>query len=120
MAIMHYALCINQKFHRSFDRPNLSLDVKSGYSEKEKIAEIVSIILYSDFKENEYCQIHDNEDFIYREYCVTQPLQRSYAINEERIKILNRMAKASLQNRGDILTTLGATARQKAWNPIRR
>ena len=41
--------------------------------------------LYSDFKENEYCQIHDNEDFMYREYCVMQPLQRSYAINEERI-----------------------------------
>ena len=33
-----------QLFKSSFDRPNLSLDVKAGYSEKEKIAEIVSII----------------------------------------------------------------------------
>ena len=31
-------------FKSTFDRPNLSLDVKVGYSEKEKIAEIVSII----------------------------------------------------------------------------
>ena len=41
--------------------------------------------LYTDFKENEFCQIHDNEDFIYREYSVMQPLQRSYAITDERI-----------------------------------
>ena len=33
-----------QLFKSSFDRPNLSLDVKAGYSEKEKIAEIVSIV----------------------------------------------------------------------------
>ena len=42
-------------------------------------------LLYTNFVENEYCQIHDNEDFIYREYCIMQPLQRSYAITEERI-----------------------------------
>lgn len=41
--------------------------------------------LYSDFEENEICQIHSNEDFMYREYSVMQPLQRSYAITEERI-----------------------------------
>lgn len=41
--------------------------------------------LYSNFEENEFCQIHDNEDFMYREYSVMQPLQRSYAITEERI-----------------------------------
>ena len=42
--------------------------------------------LYADFKENEFCQIYDNTEFIYREYTVMQPLQRSYAITEERIK----------------------------------
>lgn len=41
--------------------------------------------LYADFKENEYCKIYPNTEFIYREYTVMQPLQRSYAINEERI-----------------------------------
>lgn len=41
--------------------------------------------LYADFTENEYCQIYDNEDFMYREYAVMQPMQRSYAFTQERI-----------------------------------
>ena len=41
--------------------------------------------LYSNFEENEFCQIHFNEAFMYREYSVMQPLQRSYAITDERI-----------------------------------
>lgn len=44
--------------------------------------------LYADFEENELCKIYDNEEFIYREYVVMQPLQRSYAITEERIKVM--------------------------------
>lgn len=42
--------------------------------------------LYADFVENEYCKIYRNEEFLYREYTVMQPLQRSYAITEERIE----------------------------------
>lgn len=42
--------------------------------------------LYADFKENEYCKIFDNEDFMYREYAVMQPLQRNYSITEKRIQ----------------------------------
>lgn len=42
--------------------------------------------LYSKFEENEYCKIYKNEEFIYREYAVMQPLQRSYAITPERIE----------------------------------
>lgn len=42
--------------------------------------------LYADFKENEYCKIFDNEDFMYREYVVMQPLQRNYSITEKRIQ----------------------------------
>lgn len=44
--------------------------------------------LYADFKENDLSQIHRNTEFIYREYTVMQPLQRSYAITEERIQDL--------------------------------
>lgn len=42
--------------------------------------------LYTDFAENNISQIHDNTEFIYREYTVMQPLQRSYAITEQRIE----------------------------------
>ena len=41
--------------------------------------------LYTAFEENEYCKIFKNEEFMYREYTVMQPLQRSYAITEERV-----------------------------------
>ena len=44
--------------------------------------------LYTDYQENELSQIHDNSEFIYREYTVMQPLQRSYAINDERIETM--------------------------------
>lgn len=54
-------------------------------SDREKILE-----LYADFKECENSKIFDNEDFIYREYSIYQPLQRSYMITAERIeKLLN-------------------------------
>lgn len=42
--------------------------------------------LYLNFEENDLCKIYPNTEFIYREYAVMQPLQRSYAINEERIE----------------------------------
>lgn len=51
--------------------------------DRKKITE-----LYTNFEENELCQIYPNEEFIYREYTVMQPIQRSYAINEERIENL--------------------------------
>ena len=41
--------------------------------------------LYADFLENDYCQIYDNTEFIYKEYSIMQPLQRSYGITEDRI-----------------------------------
>lgn len=43
-------------------------------------------LLYANLEEGENCKIFKNEDFMYREYVVMQPLQRSYAITEERIK----------------------------------
>ena len=52
--------------------------------------------LYADFKENEYSKIYKNEEFMYREYAVMQPLQRSYAITEERID--NMLSSGSLNS----------------------
>ncbi len=42
--------------------------------------------IYAEFKETDLCKIFKNEDFMYREYVVMQPLQRSYAITNERIQ----------------------------------
>lgn len=44
--------------------------------------------LYTDFDkaDPEYSKIFKNEDFMYREYTVMQPLQRSYSITEESIE----------------------------------
>ena len=52
--------------------------------------------LYADFEENEFCKIYPNEEFIYREYVVMQPLQRSYTITAERIEAM--LAKGSLSS----------------------
>ncbi len=41
--------------------------------------------LYANFEENEYSKIFNNDDFIYREFTVMQPLQRSYGITKDRI-----------------------------------
>lgn len=44
--------------------------------------------LYSDFTENEFSKIFRNEEFMYREYVVMQPMQRSYGITAERIETM--------------------------------
>lgn len=44
--------------------------------------------LYANFEESKYCKIFDNEEFMYKEYAVYQPLQRSGAINAETIEKL--------------------------------
>lgn len=52
--------------------------------------------LYSDFLEGENVKIYKNSEFIYREYAVMQPLQRSYAITDERIAAM--LSKGSLSS----------------------
>lgn len=53
--------------------------------------------LYAGFPaENEFCKIYPNTEFIYREYVVMQPLQRSYAITSDRISAM--LAKGSLSS----------------------
>lgn len=59
--------------------------------------------LYADFAENEYSKIYRNEEFMYREYVVMQPLQRSYAITEERINaMLGKGALSSLYDESKV------------------
>ncbi len=60
--------------------------------------------LYANFAENELCKIYKNEEFIYREYVVMQPLQRSYAITDERIdKMLSGGALSNLYDEAKVL-----------------
>ena len=49
--------------------------------------------LYTEFQENELCKIFRNDEFKYREYTIMQPMQRSYAINAERIEKLRSSGK---------------------------
>ncbi|GMO41792.1 MAG: hypothetical protein Ta2F_17770 [Termitinemataceae bacterium] len=42
--------------------------------------------IYVDFSENENCKIFAKEEFLYKEFSVYQPLQRNYAITDERIE----------------------------------
>ena len=55
--------------------------------------------LYANFEENDLVKIFDNTEFIYREYAVMQPLQRSYGITEERIQ--GMLQKGSLNGLWD-------------------
>lgn len=68
--------------------------------------------LYAGFKENEYCKIFDYTEFLYREYTIMQPLQRSYAITDSRIEAMiikgslsalyDEDKIAELENAGDL------------------
>lgn len=44
--------------------------------------------LYYNFEENEYCKIFPNEEFMYKEYAVYQPLQRRGVLDAESIERL--------------------------------
>lgn len=63
-----------------------SLGNKRKQVSEEQIEEIVS--LYTSFEESERCRILPNEEFLYHEYAVYQPLQRSYQITPERVDAL--------------------------------
>ena len=51
---------------------------------REQIKEITQV--YANFENGPFCKILPNEEFLYKEYAVYQPLQRSYAITDERIE----------------------------------
>lgn len=77
--------------------------------------------LYANFEENEYCKIYPNTEFIYREYTVMQPLQRSYSIKEESIQaMLQSGALKSLWDDATVasLEDLGTTITGKDQNKL--
>lgn len=63
-----------------------SLGKKRKELSLKQIEKIVNI--YANFKESKYSKIFEKEEFLYKEYSVYQPLQRNYAINDERIETL--------------------------------
>lgn len=86
---------------------------KNEFSPEDR-AEITR--LYANFEENELCKIYPNTEFIYREYAVMQPLQRSYGFTEDRIqKMLQAGALKSLWNDAKVaeLEEKGTTANAK-------
>lgn len=79
-----------------------SLGDKSNEITKEDREQITK--LYKDFEENELVKIFENEDFMYREYAVMQPLQRSYGFSQERIeRMLSKDALKSIYNEAKVL-----------------
>jgi type I restriction enzyme M protein len=48
--------------------------------------------IYANFEENKFCKILPNEEFMYKEYAVYQPLQRKAIINAEAIERLRSSA----------------------------
>ena len=79
-----------------------ALGNKSNEITKEDREQITK--LYNDFKPGELVKIFDNEDFMYREYSVMQPLQRSYAFSQERIeKMLSKDTLKSIYNEAKVL-----------------
>lgn len=63
-----------------------SLGKKRREIDKDSMKKITQ--LYSDFEENTYCKIFPNEEFMYKEYAVYQPLQRRAVIDDESIERL--------------------------------
>lgn len=70
-------------------------DKKNEISPEDR-ADVTKLYAGFDQGENAYCKIYRNEAFLYREYVVMQPLQRSYAITPERIEAMR--AKGSLSS----------------------
>lgn len=63
-----------------------SLGDKRNELSDEDIVAITKI--YQDFEGNEYSKIFRNEEFLYKEFSIYQPMQRNYSLSKERIKSL--------------------------------
>lgn len=79
-----------------------ALGNKSNEITKEDREQITK--LYNDFIPGELVKIFENEDFMYREYAVMQPLQRSYGFSKERIERMHsKDALKTIYNEAKVL-----------------
>lgn len=77
-----------------------SLGKKRNEITPKNISKITEI--YDDFRENEYCKILENEDFLYRQISIERPFSRNFMINKHRISnIYNQKAFLKLYNEYD-------------------
>ncbi|MEG2013019.1 MAG: class I SAM-dependent DNA methyltransferase [Anaerovoracaceae bacterium] len=67
-----------------------SLGKKRKEISRDDIRHITEI--YSDFKDGQCCKIFDNEEFMYKEYAVYQPLQRKGYLTESAVEKLKTCA----------------------------
>ena len=77
---------INAASDKFYKKLRKSLGKKRNELSREHIKKITQI--YADFENGPFCKILPNEEFLYKEYTVYQPMQRSYGITEERIENL--------------------------------
>jgi len=71
-----------------FHKLRKALGNKKNEITPEDRKQITELYVAFDKGDSELVQIYKNEEFIYREYTIMQPLQRSYAITEERIELM--------------------------------
>lgn len=70
--------------------------------------------MYDDFRENEFCKILDNEDFLYRQITVDRPFARNFMISEERIENLYSQSAFSKLFDEDTYTELSEKVKKSA------
>ena len=75
------AVDMYKPLRKSLGKKRREIDLES----RKEIAKI-----YADFKENESCKIFPNEEFMYKEYVVYQPLQRTGRLDLEAIEELEK------------------------------
>ncbi|WP_283092197.1 N-6 DNA methylase [Clostridium sp. C1] len=73
--------------------------------------------LYANFEENELVKIFDNTEFIYKEYTVMQPLQRSYSITKESIeRMLRKGALNGIYDEAKVYELENPTIKEESSN----
>lgn len=93
-----------------------SMGKKRKELSRDDIRDITQI--YADFKPGKYCKIFSNEEFMYKEYAVFQPLQRTGSLSAENIESLKSstlfIANANIFNESEYEELLEISPRSAA------